>query len=85
VGIGSDIGGSIRMPAFFNGIFGHKASSGVISNEKQHPPASNPRQEQMLATGPMCRYASDLSLIFKIHAGTESYKEFAPKFNSNVS
>ncbi|KAG5681223.1 hypothetical protein PVAND_010677 [Polypedilum vanderplanki] len=26
-GIGSDIGGSIRMPAFFNGIFGHKPSS----------------------------------------------------------
>ncbi|KAA0202035.1 hypothetical protein HAZT_HAZT004277, partial [Hyalella azteca] len=25
-GVGSDIGGSIRMPAFFNGIFGHKGS-----------------------------------------------------------
>ncbi|KAG1663619.1 Fatty-acid amide hydrolase 2 [Nymphon striatum] len=32
-GIGSDIGGSIRMPAFFNGIFGHKPSKGdKISN-----------------------------------------------------
>lgn len=28
LGIGSDIGGSIRMPAFFNGIFGHKPSKG---------------------------------------------------------
>lgn len=27
-GIGSDIGGSIRMPCFFNGIFGHKPSKG---------------------------------------------------------
>ena len=27
-GIGSDIGGSIRMPSFFNGIFGHKPSKG---------------------------------------------------------
>ena len=27
-GIGSDIGGSIRMPAFFNGIYGHKPSRG---------------------------------------------------------
>lgn len=28
MGIGADIGGSIRMPCFFNGIFGHKASTG---------------------------------------------------------
>lgn len=28
-GIGSDIGGSIRMPCFFNGIFGHKPSKGL--------------------------------------------------------
>lgn len=28
IGIGSDIGGSIRMPCFFNGIFGHKPTSG---------------------------------------------------------
>ena len=24
IGIGSDVGGSIRLPAYFNGIFGHK-------------------------------------------------------------
>lgn len=28
IGIGSDIGGSIRIPCFFNGIFGHKPSLG---------------------------------------------------------
>lgn len=28
IGIGSDIGGSIRMPCFFNGIFGHKTTPG---------------------------------------------------------
>lgn len=31
IGIGSDIGGSIRMPAFFNGIFGHKPTASKIS------------------------------------------------------
>jgi len=29
IGIGSDIGGSIRMPAVFNGVFGHKATTGL--------------------------------------------------------
>lgn len=28
IGIGSDIGGSIRMPCFFNGVFGHKTTPG---------------------------------------------------------
>ncbi|XP_048652668.1 fatty-acid amide hydrolase 2 [Marmota marmota marmota] len=31
IGVGSDIGGSIRMPAFFNGIFGHKPSPGNLT------------------------------------------------------
>lgn len=30
IGIGSDIAGSIRVPCLFNGIFGHKASAGII-------------------------------------------------------
>lgn len=32
-GIGSDIGGSIRMPSFFNGIFGHKPTYGKIATK----------------------------------------------------
>lgn len=30
IGIGSDIAGSIRMPSFFCGIFGHKGTTGVF-------------------------------------------------------
>ncbi len=36
-GVGADIGGSIRMPAFFNGVFGHKATGGLVPNSGQVP------------------------------------------------
>ncbi|MEZ4315758.1 MAG: amidase family protein, partial [Polyangiaceae bacterium] len=58
-GLGSDIGGSIRMPAFFNGIFGHKPSGGLVPNEGQHPPAT-PGIEEFVCTGPLARRAEDL-------------------------
>ena len=38
-GIGSDVGGSIRIPAFFNGIFGHKPSAGIVDNSGHVPRA----------------------------------------------
>ncbi|KAJ8367241.1 hypothetical protein AAFF_G00323870 [Aldrovandia affinis] len=65
IGVGSDIGGSIRLPAFFNGIFGHKPTSGVVSNEGQFPPCSG-LQQDFLCTGPMCRYAEDLPLLLRL-------------------
>lgn len=68
IGVGSDIGGSIRMPAFFNGIFGHKPSAGVVSNHGQTPMVRG-IQELFLSTGPMCRYAEDLVPILKVMAG----------------
>ncbi|XP_030635839.1 fatty-acid amide hydrolase 2-B [Chanos chanos] len=73
IGIGSDIGGSIRMPCFFNGIFGHKTTSGVVSNDGQYPPCSG-RHNEYLSTGPMCRYAEDLLPMLKIMAGPNARK-----------
>ncbi len=62
IGLGSDIGGSIRMPAMFNGVFGHKGSPGLISNAGQYPSPQGIAQE-MLATGPLCRRATDLPTV----------------------
>ncbi|XP_077977656.1 fatty-acid amide hydrolase 2-like [Glandiceps talaboti] len=70
IGIGSDIGGSIRMPCYFNGIFGHKPSTGIIQNEGQFPCATGKRSE-FLVTGPMCRYVEDLDPMFRVMAGEE--------------
>lgn len=47
-GLGSDIGGSIRMPSFFNGIFGHKPSKFIVSNEGQYPSTECEEQNSFL-------------------------------------
>lgn len=68
MGIGSDIGGSIRIPAFFNGIYGHKPSPGIISNVGQLPEALGD-MSNFLTTGPLCRYGTDLMPLFALLAG----------------
>ncbi|XP_058052546.1 fatty-acid amide hydrolase 2 [Ahaetulla prasina] len=73
MGIGSDIGGSIRMPAFFNGIFGHKPTTGVVPNDGQFPDAVGNRTN-FLCTGPMCRYAEDMELLLRVMAGSNISK-----------
>lgn len=66
IGLGSDIGGSIRMPCFFNGIFGHKPTKFVVSNGGQFPTPFSDEQNSFLGTGPMGRHAEDLKLVLKI-------------------
>ncbi|KAK9887732.1 hypothetical protein WA026_000049 [Henosepilachna vigintioctopunctata] len=68
-GVGSDIGGSIRMPSFFNGVFGHKPSPFTVSNDGQFPPPSSGDHDSFLGVGPMCRHAEDLLPLMKILSG----------------
>lgn len=67
-GIGSDIGGSIRMPAFFCNVFGHKPSAALVSNDGQYPTAHG-KMGRYLATGPLCRRAEDLMPLLRLMAG----------------
>ncbi len=69
-GLGADIGGSIRMPAFFNGVFGHKATGGVVPNTGQYPIASD-EALGYLSTGPIARRAEDLMPLLRLMAGPD--------------
>ena len=64
-GVASDIAGSIRIPAFFCGAFGHKPSPGVVSNEGLYPPAPDGPAARMLQTGPLARRAEDLMPLLR--------------------
>ncbi|PTQ87872.1 amidase [Agitococcus lubricus] len=72
-GLGSDVAGSIRMPAFFNGVFGHKASPLLINNEG-HFPSAHGQTLNYLSAGPLCRRAEDLEPLVRILAGSQSYR-----------
>jgi len=69
-GIGGDVAGSIRIPAAFCGIAGHKPTGGVIPNTGQWQPDGN-EMGGFLTTGPMARHASDLRLLFDLMRGPD--------------
>ena len=71
-GLGADVGGSIRMPAFFNGVFGHKPSGGLVPNSGQFPIAEN-EALRYLTTGPLTRRASDLMPLLRVLAGPDGH------------
>lgn len=65
--IGSDIGGSLRMPAHFNGVFAYKSSPHFISNQGQHPsPVSS--AHHYMTTGPITRFPQDIVPLVMVAA-----------------
>ena len=70
VGLGSDIGGSIRLPAFFNGVFGHKPSPDIVPDTGQWP-STEGEAAFMLTMGPLARRAEDLMPVTKLIAGPD--------------
>jgi len=65
--IGSDIGGSLRVPASFCGVFSHKPTWGMVSQRGHVPPSPGSFSERDLnVIGPMARSARDLRLLLSI-------------------
>jgi fatty acid amide hydrolase 2 len=69
-GIASDIGGSIRIPALFCGVFGHKPSAGLVPNTDMYPPSSADNG-RLLGVGPLARRAEDLMPVLRLIAGPD--------------
>jgi len=69
--LGSDLAGSVRVPAHYCGIFGHKPSANLLPLRGSGPPTSPPSPHPVTdfaVAGPMARTATDLALALKILA-----------------
>jgi amidase len=71
--IGSDIGGSLRTPAHFCGVYAHKPTLGLLANRGMVPPATPalPIDLDLAVVGPMARTARDLTLLLDVMAGPD--------------
>jgi len=68
--IGTDIGGSIRVPAHYCGVYGHKPSFGLIPNYGD-PATSSAAGTDIAVAGPMARSALDLATALNVLAGPD--------------
>ncbi|MES1924772.1 amidase [Salinisphaera sp. T31B1] len=71
--IGSDLAGSIRTPASWCGVYGHKASYGLIPLRGHIPGPPGTRAEpDLCVAGPLARSADDLALALEVLAGPDT-------------
>ena len=81
--MGSDIGGSIRVPSHFCGVFGHKPTLDLVSTQGHLPGGAltAPGFSTLLAVGgPMARSAQDLLAALKVVGGPVAWDARAWKW-----
>jgi amidase len=71
--LGSDIGGSLRVPAFHCGVYAHKPTYALVAPRGHTPPPFQPLplDRDLAVIGPMARSAADLSLLLDTIAGPD--------------
>ncbi|KRR20241.1 amidase [Bradyrhizobium lablabi] len=71
--LGSDIGGSLRVPAFHCGVYAHKPTFALVPGRGHTPPPFQPLplDRDLAVIGPMARSAADLSLLLDTIAGPD--------------
>lgn len=68
--LGSDIAGSIRNPAHYCGVFGHKPSHGIVPTRGHVPgPPGTLSEHDLTVLGPLARSADDLELCLDVIGG----------------
>jgi amidase len=73
--LGSDIGGSIRLPSHMSGVVGHKPSYGIVPAHGQIPgPPGTLTLADLAVAGPMARSVDDLKLGLDIMAGPNRWE-----------
>ena len=73
LGLGNDIGGSVRNPAFCCGVASLKPSAGRIPHASSIPPEDSRLAAQLLLTeGPIARHVKDLRLAYETLSGRDS-------------
>jgi len=76
--LGSDIGGSIRVPAAFCGVYGHRPSETLLPRNGEFPFPPMPNSAVVMAVqGPITRSAPDLELALSILAGPDIGEDVA--------
>ena len=73
LGVGSDIGGSIRAPAAFCGIYGYKPTSNMLPMQGMLRGAMPAELNILAATGPMARSLRDLDLMTRVVLDTDPF------------
>ena len=72
IGLGNDIGGSLRNPAYCCGVIGLKPTTGRIPHASSLPPENGGLAEQLMAVqGPMARHVKDIRLGYEILSGRD--------------
>ena len=75
---GSDIGGSIRIPSAFCGLYGHKPSETALARSGHFPGSPLPSPSSIMSVqGPLARSAEDLELAFDVTAGPDVGEDVA--------
>src|SRR5699024_4987190 len=79
IGIGSDIGGSIRFPSHFNGVVGFKPGKFQVSTTGHFPADNIPLKARMSSVGPIGKTVRDVEMIYDITSEQTNKKSMYEK------